>query len=555
MSGLGSGEKPYRGPIMMRLPQGTMFKLYGKHAPITDIANDARAWITFAHERVVAIKDVQVHMVDTDELKLEILTEDEQGMRMFVHASELESPAHRAAWLVPEMIAIAEALAAMAAFRPGFVHGRLIPRMLVVPDMQRLRLQPPIDTVNAGETRYDDDEHHQAQQSWTSPEARRGERPTPASDVFQLAMLMYSSITGTRPFSGEHVYQGPLPPVPSEIPEPLATLLLRNLSRDPADRDPTPAAFAESLRTCWSSVRERLPATWFGSKGPPRFERTPPPEHAPEESIGTSTHEKTRYGAAGPLHLARTVFPSKTTFQFSGDPVQLEEIAAATRPWLGFSHSRVLPVLAIDDLVTDQGARQLVIVTANDHRATMLDYAHQRWPRPASDRTGWAVEQIIAVAEALAAMAAVVPEFVHRRIAVDTLLVDHDTSVVLCAPVEGYALGKHRCQEDRHDERSLHWMSPEGLRGKDCDSRSDVFELAMQLYAGITGTRPFSKPATNGDRPSLFDLMHAVVAGPPPPRLPVPQPLNDLILRNLSRDPTERDASPAVFAASLRGVW
>jgi serine/threonine protein kinase len=536
-------------------------RLVGDPQHIRPIALDVSSWFGEIHPRLVPIWDAEVRapqeLLDKHQCEL-VVTVPRAGLvsedTVFEIAEGIGDPAKRATWIVPQMIEIAEAVAAMAARRPGFVHERLIPRSLGVQNGVIL-LRSPILGLYVGRDRYPEDRFDKGARTWRSPEQHRSDNVTPRSDVFQLAALTYAAITGNRPYDDDHVISGPPPPGILELPEPLQLLLIKNLSREPEERASSPAAFAETLRVCWSNVRESLPRNIFAPFSPPRFERPSPPAPPQEEPLGETTHEQHLRDGVGPLQLTRTVFAGKTVFAFSGDPNQLDEITAGTRRWLGFRHARVLPVLDVEERQAEDQTRLLVITAANDHRITMSDYARKQWPGPSTERTSWAVHQILAIADALGAMAAVAPGLVHRRISAETLVVDDEANVVLCPPVESYTIGKYRFFGYGAKDHRLWWLSPEQIRGKDCSPASDVFELAMLLYLGITGIHPFIPSIGKYEEPTSFGGMEAIIGGPAPAPLPVTKELNALILRNLSRDPTQRDASPPVFAASLRSVW
>jgi serine/threonine-protein kinase len=93
---------------------------------------------------------------------------------------------------------------------------------------------------------------------YLSPEQARGERATPASDRYSLAVLAFELLTGERPFARDslpaeaaaHVHS----PVPSvcerrgSLPCELDDVFERALAKDPEQRFPTAGEFVQELR-------------------------------------------------------------------------------------------------------------------------------------------------------------------------------------------------------------------------------------------------------------------------------------------------------------------
>ncbi len=96
------------------------------------------------------------------------------------------------------------------------------------------------------------------------------------------------------------------------------------------------------------------------------------------------------------------------------------------------------------------------------------------------------------------------------------------------------------------------YMSPEQVHGKAVDGRSDLFSLGVILYQLSTGRRPFGKPGT-----TLAALFHAIAhLTPPEPaelNAVVAPRLSAVIMRCLSKDPSERYPSGAALSEALRG--
>ena len=95
--------------------------------------------------------------------------------------------------------------------------------------------------------------------AYMAPERIRRKPPTPSMDIYSLGVLFYEIVTGTLPFSGDmeqvlmaHLTEKPDPPS-SRIHEPLDErvdeLILKALSKKPADRQKDMGAFIYELRT------------------------------------------------------------------------------------------------------------------------------------------------------------------------------------------------------------------------------------------------------------------------------------------------------------------
>jgi eukaryotic-like serine/threonine-protein kinase len=98
---------------------------------------------------------------------------------------------------------------------------------------------------------------------------------------------------------------------------------------------------------------------------------------------------------------------------------------------------------------------------------------------------------------------------------------------------------------------SLAYMSPEQINGGAVDARSDLYSLGISLYEMVTGRRPFR---ANSD----FAMMSAQLKEQPRPPIELrsdlnPQ-LNEIILRALAKNPTERFQSASEFRTALLGV-
>ena len=89
---------------------------------------------------------------------------------------------------------------------------------------------------------------------YMAPEQARGERTSPATDVYSAGIVLYELLAGHTPFPAaspyalalSHVSQAP-PALPDAIPEDLRAVVRRALAKDPGDRYPDAGAMAEAL--------------------------------------------------------------------------------------------------------------------------------------------------------------------------------------------------------------------------------------------------------------------------------------------------------------------
>jgi eukaryotic-like serine/threonine-protein kinase len=246
----------------------------------------------------------------------------------------------------------------------------------------------------------------------------------------------------------------------------------------------------------------------------------------------------------GEQWLARDAGEMRIVHIFDGeDRVAMGEMARGTHPWLRFAHPRVV---LIHDV---QWSMTRLLVIAGDERGTQLLRAVAQLT-DAGERERWLVAELAAVAEGLAAMAAHVPGFVHRRACDEEIVIGPDGHARLRAPIAQVAIATKGgfLGRPRHTP-SGRFLSPEQVRGHAVSPATDVFQLAMTLHCALSGKFPIE---ATGD----FEMLTAITKGPPWPVPPTRSPgLAAVVLRAMARDPAERYANPADFAAALRGLY
>ncbi|HYC89051.1 MAG TPA: protein kinase [Thermoanaerobaculia bacterium] len=159
----------------------------------------------------------------------------------------------------------------------------------------------------------------------------------------------------------------------------------------------------------------------------------------------------------------------------------------------------------------------------------------------------------IAVQLASALSAAEAAGLVHRDIKPDNIMLRRDGYVKLL----DFGLARAVDAEpdlhktDPHMVRgTVFYMSPEQLRGKVLDSRSDIWSVGVLLYELVSGRLPF-------DGESASDVAAAVLRSEPPPLLrrdgtPAPPALSVIISRALMKDRIKRYQYADELLADLR---
>jgi serine/threonine protein kinase len=139
---------------------------------------------------------------------------------------------------------------------------------------------------------------------------------------------------------------------------------------------------------------------------------------------------------------------------------------------------------------------------------------------------------------------------IHRDLKPENIIVDASDNIKLIDFGIAGSAGARRLTFGKFTKTmgTPDYISPEQVRGKRGDARSDLFALGVMLYEMLTGEAPFRGP-------NPLAIMNARLQNSPvPPReidSTIPPQLQTVIHRALERDPQKRYAMARNFAYAL----
>jgi serine/threonine protein kinase len=160
--------------------------------------------------------------------------------------------------------------------------------------------------------------------NFMSPEQVTGDVVDGRSDIFSLGVVLFTLLTGSRPFSGETMHEVTMkvvqeaPPIPSavapQVPAAFNPIILKCLEKDPDKRFQTGAELAEVLAALARSLTEREPSD------PARtgvFQPDLPTRHQREQPAATTPRTDAE---------RRSILRDLTSPRMPGDPGRLDQL-------------------------------------------------------------------------------------------------------------------------------------------------------------------------------------------------------------------------------------
>jgi hypothetical protein len=240
--------------------------------------------------------------------------------------------------------------------------------------------------------------------------------------------------------------------------------------------------------------------------------------------------------------LDRVVAAKVLRSEFTGDPSFVARFRNEARHTAALGHPNIASVYDYGETEDERGGQLAFLVMELVEGKPLVTILHEEGKLPVD----WTLHVLGQSADGLSA--AHKAGVVHRDIKPGNLIVRPDGVVKLTD------FGIARARDATPLTRTgmvvgtAQYLSPEQAQGFEVTAASDVYSLGVVGYECLTGGRPF-------DGTSQVAVALAHINRPPPP-LPgnVPAAVRLLIERALAKDPADRFADGAAFAAAIRSV-
>jgi hypothetical protein len=139
---------------------------------------------------------------------------------------------------------------------------------------------------------------------------------------------------------------------------------------------------------------------------------------------------------------------------------------------------------------------------------------------------------------------------IHRDIKPSNIVIRGDSAVKVMDFGIAKIVGGSKLTQTGQTMGTVRYMSPEQVRGKQVDHRSDIYSLGVTLYAATCGRTPFESD-------NHFEIMRAHLSEPPPPPsqfAPMPSELEHVLLTAMAKRADARYQTAAACRKALEQV-
>ncbi|HEX7581255.1 MAG TPA: TonB family protein, partial [Thermoanaerobaculia bacterium] len=142
-------------------------------------------------------------------------------------------------------------------------------------------------------------------------------------------------------------------------------------------------------------------------------------------------------------------------------------------------------------------------------------------------------------------------DLVHRDVSPQNILISFEGDIKLCDFGIAKAATTMTQTQTGALKGKLQYMSPEQAWGRKVDRRTDIYALGLVLHEMLTGNRLFTGDT---DLAILEQVRDAVIVPPSSKNPDVPEKVDQIVLRALSKDPAARFQNASEFEKEINAV-
>ena len=137
---------------------------------------------------------------------------------------------------------------------------------------------------------------------------------------------------------------------------------------------------------------------------------------------------------------------------------------------------------------------------------------------------------------------------VHRDVSPQNILVGADGVARVLDFGIAKAMGRSQTTREGTIKGKLAYMSPEQMRGMEVDRRTDIFAASIVFWELLTGERLFGG---TDEQSTIGKLLMAEIPAPSTVRPELGRTVDELVMKGLSRDPSERYETALAMASAI----
>ncbi|MGD8863266.1 MAG: serine/threonine-protein kinase [Myxococcales bacterium] len=256
-----------------------------------------------------------------------------------------------------------------------------------------------------------------------------------------------------------------------------------------------------------------------------------------------------RASVRGEAGFERVVAVKRILPHMAGDPAFVKTFVAEAKITARLTHANICPIYELGKV--GESLYMAVEYVAGKDLGLVRRRLEQKGLTTPPEAAAWIAARLcdaLDYAHNLKNMAGERVGIVHRDLSPTNIVISYEGQVKLID--FGLAKAVGRAQQTNVDalKKKLSYMSPEMVKGRAPDARSDVFGVGICLYEMLTGRKLFSGI---NDIATLTAVGKASVPPPSAVMEDAPEALELILMRALERDPEDRWQSAAEMGEAL----